>query len=332
MNGIRIAGIDAALSPIALGTADFGSTVDEEMSFRIMDAYVDRGGNVIDTASVYANWLPGETSISEKTIGRWLKRRGGAHGVVVATKGAHPPLDAMQKSRLSKEDIAEDLEMSLRHLVVDCIDLYWLHRDDRSRPVADILESLNEHVRAGRIRSFGCSNWQPDRIAEAQAYARERGLKTFAGSQIYWNMAVLNPGSIQDRTLVRMDEAGYSYYRDTAGMTVFAYTSQAQGVFAKLAEAGEENLKEGVKRHFLNDGTRSRLERAGRIAAKYGTTVGAVALAFLTSQPFPTIPIVGCRSLEQLERSLEAADVRLTPEDVAYVTDGAGSWQMTLSE
>ncbi len=137
--------------PISMGSTALGSTLDRETSFRLLDAYTDAGGNFIDTAAVYANWLPIERSISEKTIGAWLRERRNRAQVVLSTKGAHPELATMHISRLSPAEIASDLEDSLRHLGVETIDIYWLHRDDPSRPVAEILETLSAHARAGKI-------------------------------------------------------------------------------------------------------------------------------------------------------------------------------------
>lgn len=322
MKHLLLPGTTLDVSRIALGTVPFGTALDDAASFRMMDAYLDRGGNLLDTAAVYANWINPETSASEKAIGRWLKRRGGAHGVMISTKGGHPPLDAMHVSRLSEADITADVHDSLRHLGVEAIDLYWLHRDDTNRPAGEIVETMNRLVKAGHIRYYGCSNWRPERIAEAQAYAREHGLQPFGGSQILWNLAAINPGSIGDKTLVTMDEAAYGYYLE-AGMAVFAYTSQANGVFSKLAADGPDSLKEGVRSKYYNATTLDRLERAKRLAAKIGVPVSAIVLGSLTNRPFPTVPIIGPASVEQLEQSLEGADVVLTAEELRQLTASA---------
>ncbi|MBO9610544.1 MAG: aldo/keto reductase [Paenibacillaceae bacterium] len=322
MKQLLLPGTSLDVSRIALGTVPLGTALDDAASFRMIDTYVERGGNLLDTAAVYANWINPEPSASEKAIGRWLKRRGGARGIVISTKGGHPPLGAMQQSRLSEADIAADVHDSLRHLGVDAIDLYWLHRDDANRPAGEIVETMNKLVKAGHIRYFGCSNWRPERIAEAQAYARERGLQPFGGSQILWNLAAINPGSIGDKTLVTMDEAAYGYYLE-AGMAVFAYTSQAQGVFSKLAAGGPDSLKEGTRRVYYNDTTLARLERAQRLAARHNVPVSAIVLGSLTNRPFPTVPIIGPASVEQLEQSLEGADIVLTPEELRSLTEPA---------
>ncbi|MCM3628478.1 aldo/keto reductase [Paenibacillus glycanilyticus] len=171
-----------------------------------MDAYVASGGNMIDTAEVYANWLPGTQSISECTIGNWMKSRGNRNNLIVTTKGAHPRLPTMEISRMSREEITEDVDGSLRRLQVDTIDLYWLHRDDRNRHAGEILDTLNNLVKEGKIRYFGCSNWTANRIQEAQLYAESHGLQSFSANQPMWSLASVDPSAMEDRTLVVMDE------------------------------------------------------------------------------------------------------------------------------
>jgi aryl-alcohol dehydrogenase-like predicted oxidoreductase len=137
-----IPGTNLSPSVICLGTAQIGSVIPEADAFRLLDTYYGLGGTFLDTAQVYADWLPGERSASEKTIGRWLKARGLRNHTVVSTKGGHPDLHAMEIPRLSPEHIVFDVERSLLNLQTDRIDLYWLHRDDPNRPVSEMLDIL----------------------------------------------------------------------------------------------------------------------------------------------------------------------------------------------
>lgn len=122
-----------------------GSTLDEQASFKLMDRYVELGGNMVDTAEVYANWLPGEKSISEKVIGRWMKARGNREQLIVTTKGVHHDLDAPTiVPRVAYAPILTDIEASLQRLQVETIDLYWLHRDDPTKPVEEIIDALDD--------------------------------------------------------------------------------------------------------------------------------------------------------------------------------------------
>ncbi|HZG86342.1 aldo/keto reductase [Paenibacillus sp.] len=318
MKRTNIAGTELDSSSLSLGGVALGSKLDEEQSFRLMDAYVDFGGNMVDTAQVYANWLPIEPSVSERTIGKWMKLRGNRSRLIVTTKGAHPDLSTMQVSRLSREEIASDIEGSLRRLQVDCIDLYWLHRDDPAKDAGEIIESLNEQAKAGNIRYFGCSNWSAARIREAQAYAAARGLQGFAANQMMWSLAEVDRSKQGDPTLVAMDEETMRLHTET-GIAAIPYSSQAQGIFSKLASGALTFDDEKLAPMYRTDGNRRRLERIKQLAAERSLTIAQVVLGYLLSQPFPTIPIVGCYTVEQLQECVEADAVRLSEEQLAFL-------------
>ena len=158
MNHLTIPGTDLLVSPVCLGSGPFGTAVKPTDAFAMLDAFVERGGNFLDTARIYADWIPGGQNASEKTLGAWLQANGLRNRIVLATKGAHPDLKTMHISRLSPEDIAADVAASLHYLQTDRIDLYWLHRDDTALPVGEIVDALNQQAQAGRIRYYGCSN------------------------------------------------------------------------------------------------------------------------------------------------------------------------------
>jgi aryl-alcohol dehydrogenase-like predicted oxidoreductase len=261
----NIKGTDLNASCICLGTADFGGNVGKEESFRLLDAFSDMGGNFIDTAHVYGNWIPGERSTSEKMLGMWLKERKVRGKLIIATKGAHPELSSMHIPRMSPAEIQTDLNESLEYLGVDSIDLYWLHRDDPNRPVGEILETLNEQVRKGKIRYFGCSNWKTSRLKEAMEYASKHGLKGFAARQNQWSLAKVNPGVIKDPTVRQMDEEAVEYHKQT-GLAAVPYTSQARGYFTRMARGEEAKIKDWVKATYCNAENDLRLERVKRVA------------------------------------------------------------------
>jgi len=187
MRYITIPHTTMRVSHICLGTGDMGTALSRHDSFAVLDAFVEAGGAFLDTAHVYGDWHSGEKHRSEKTIGQWLKTTGQRDRMILATKGAHPDLATMHTPRLSPQEIIADLDESLDCLGVGTIDLYWLHRDDPRRPVDEIVETLNDQMRAGKIRFFGCSNWTPARIGEAQAYAAAHSLDSFVASQLQWS-------------------------------------------------------------------------------------------------------------------------------------------------
>lgn len=308
-------------SPICLGTGDLGSTVEITASFALLDAYLDMGGNFLDTAKVYADWLPGVRSISEKTLGEWMRQRHNRSRIVLGTKGAHPDLRTMQVPRLSRQDIEADIHASLRHLQTHVIDLYWLHRDDPSRPVEDILFTLEDAVRSGKIRYYGCSNWGVERIRQATEYAKNEGLLGFAANQPMWNMAVVDSAAIGDPTLVVMDDELWRYHLATQ-LPAIPYSATANGLFQKLERNRPANLDDIPQKHYRSPDNLARYDRAQRVADRRGLTLTQVVLGYLLSQPFPVLPIVGPKRIDQLSDCLTAVDVRLDTADISFIQSG----------
>lgn len=316
MKTLNIPGTDLSPSQICLGTSEFNARIPADEAYALLDAFIENGGNFLDTAHVYADWIPGTKSSSEKFLGQWLRQTGLRRQIVLATKGAHPFLATMNTPRMSPAEIAADLNESLEYLQTDTIDLYWLHRDDPSRPVGEILEALNEHVRAGRIRCFGCSNWRISRIQEVLDYAKAHGLQGFVANQPMWSLAVPNLAEWPDQTIVALDDEGVAFHKRTQ-MALIPFSSQARGFFTKLA-AGK-TLADSERRLYHNEANLRRLERATTLAKRYAVSVTEIVLSYALSQPFPVFPIVGCRTIEQLNDSLKAANLTLTAEDVAYL-------------
>jgi len=307
-----------------LGSTHIGSSIDQDTAFRLFDTYLEQGGNFIDTAHVYGDWVPGGKSISEKTIGRWSQLRKNRSQLILATKGAHPDLSTMHVARLSRADIVHDLNGSLKNLQTDVIDLYWLHRDDAQRPVEDILETLNDQVKAGKIRYFGCSNWRTARIQAAQAYASMHGLYSFVGNQMMWSLALADPQGLQDKTMAVMDDDMQQYHLET-GLAATPYSSQGNGLFQRMEQGTLAHMDPSLRGMYQVEANQGRFERVKRLAADSGWSVTQVVLGYVLSQPFTTVPIVGCRTVEQLRDSLMAGDVRLDADQVRYLEQGRGA-------
>lgn len=303
MQSVRIPNTNLDVSSLCLGTSQFGSDLHRHASFALLDAFADAGGNFIDTANVYGDWVPGAKSSSEKMIGAWLAGRANRERVVVATKGAHPLLSSMHVPRCAPHEIVHDIEQSLRHLQVDVIDLYWLHRDDPARPTGEIVETLAEQVRAGKIRHFGCSNWRAERIAAANAYAASHALPGFVANQMLWNVARLDAAALPDKTTVAMEPELYRYHEATQ-LAAIPYSSQANGLLHKLAEGRHDAIRAGQHAIYppLSNGRRALALQT--LAQELGVSFTAVVLGYLQSQPFVTIPIIGPRTLAQLHDSL----------------------------
>jgi aryl-alcohol dehydrogenase-like predicted oxidoreductase len=320
MRYTTIGGANLRPSVLCLGAGDMGSKIDRDAAFRLLDAFVDGGGNFLDTAQVYADWLPGERSISEKTLGAWLAARGNRAKILIGTKGAHPRLETMHIPRMSRAEIVHDLDNSLKNLRTDMIDLYWLHRDAPAVPVEEIIDVLQDQVQTGKIRHFGCSNWRRPRIEAAQAYAARRGIQGFVANQLLWNIGVVDLAG-GDPTIVAMDATLWEYHRQT-GLAAIPFSSQANGFFNKLAAGRTAAIKPHTQRIYRNPENQLRLQRIQQLAQETSLSITQIVLGYLLAQPFTTIPIVGCQNLEQLEDSLSAADVQLTPEQVKFLQYG----------
>ncbi len=318
MKTVSLPKTDLVPSALCLGGVALGSRLDEQESFALLDAFVDCGGNFVDTAKVYADWLPGARSVSEKTIGRWLRRRGHRSRLVVSTKGAHPELSTMHKPRLDRNAIDRDLTQSLRNLQVECIDLYWLHRDDPARPVELIIDALQEQVTAGKIRYYGCSNWRAERIAAAQAYAQRRGWTGFVANQPLWSLASVAPQSLPDPTMVAMDADLLNLHR-TSDLPAIPYAAQANGFFTRFAAHALDKMNPTQRTLYETPENLHRAARVQQLAAESGLTITAVVLGYLRSQPFLTIPIVGCHTLAQLADSCRAAATELSAAQLAFL-------------
>jgi aryl-alcohol dehydrogenase-like predicted oxidoreductase len=308
----------ATASTLCLGTAAFGTTVSESDAFALLDRFVAAGGNFIDTARIYSDWVPGELRRSERILGDWLHARQHRSHLIMATKGAHAFIESLDVPRSSAEEIRDDLEGSLRTLRVEVIDLYWLHRDDAHRPVEHFIDLLNAFVREGKIRAFGASNWSAARLRAANDYAHKNGLLGFAANQPLWCLGSAQALPPKDSGLVRFDATLDQFHRET-GLPVVPYTSQANGFFSKFSVHGTA-FKAGSA--LLDFNTPTNIETAhvvNEIATSRGVKVSAVVLAYLWSRPFAVHPIVGCRLLAQLDECIAATELRLTAAELSLL-------------
>ena len=297
------------VSVIGFGTADFGGRLPEGLARELMDAYVSIGGNFIDTARVYGDFATPRNGESEKIIGRWMAERGNRDRIFLSTKGGHPPFADMHRSRLSPEEIRNDMADSLEDLQTDHVEIYWLHRDDETRPVGGILETLQGLVEKGFARMAGVSNWKPERIREANAYAEAHGLIRLAANQPQFSLA--RQVSVPDPTTRGMDAGTWKMHAET-GMVCCCFTSQAHGYFTRLDRQGEGSLPESLRREFDCPENRATLERIRAVREETGLSVGSIALAWLISQPFPVFPLAGASRAEHVEALREAGDAMLT--------------------
>lgn len=304
------------VSVLALGSSDFGGRFSAQTAFDFMDAYVELGGNFIDTAHVYGDFATPKNGESERVIGRWMEQRHNRDHIFLSTKGAHPNLSTMNVGRLSREEIRTDMAESLDCLRTDHVDVYWLHRDDVSRPVGDILETLQSLLDDGSTRMIGVSNWSCARILEANAYAHSHGLTPIQANQPQFSLG--RQMIVEDPTLVTMDAATYRMHVET-GMICAPFSSQAKGFFSKLDALGEAGLPDKAKRRFLYPENLAVYERLKIVREQTGLSVGALALAWLTCQPFPVFPLCGASNLSQIAELKETGDAVISPEQREFL-------------
>ena len=238
---------DTLVSVIGLGSGEFGGKTSESQAREFMDAYAAMGGNLIDTARVYGDFVTPRNGESEKIIGRWLSDRRCRETIFLSTKDGHPSLQNMGCSRLSREEIRRDMAESLHDLQTDHVDIFWLHRDDESLPVGGIMEILQSLMEDGSARMTGVSNWRPERIEEANMYAVSHGLTPLKANQLQFSLA--RPVHCYDPTLAAMDAKAWRMHRQT-GMVCCCFTSQAGGFFTKLDASGWEKLPDNLKNDY----------------------------------------------------------------------------------
>lgn len=270
----------------------------------ILDAYFESGGNCFDTAHVY----PAEQA---KNLGAWIKTRGLREQIVLIVKGAHTP-------DCTPEKLTEQLHIALdQRIKIDCADIYFLHRDNLEVPVGEFVDVLNEHVRAGRIKIFGGSNWSIARVQEANEYATKKGLQGF---HVVSNN--LSLARMVDEVWAGAISASDSESRDWLArnqLALFAWSSQARGFFTDRAHRDRALNSDELNRCWYSEDNWQRRERVLELAKKKNVLPINIALAYVLHQPFPTFPLIGPRTLEELRTSLPALDVSLTSIEVKWL-------------
>ena len=290
------------VTPIALGGNVFGWTVDEKMSFAVLDAFVDAGFNFIDTADVYSRWHPGNKGgESELIIGKWLKSRGGRDKVIIASKVGFEL--APEKKGLSRKYIMLAVEDSLQRLQTHYIDLYQSHRDDPQTPVEETLSAYADLIKAGKVREIGASNFSAARLAESLKVSTENGLPRYQSLQPQYSLVERAEfeGPLEDLCL--KEKVGViSYYSLASGFLTGKYRSKADM---------EGRIRAPRVEKYLNDYGFGVLKALDKVAAQYGAKPGQIALAWLIARPSVTAPIASATNLEQLAELVKAAEIKL---------------------
>ena len=305
-----------SVSRLCLGSMNFGHETDQDGAFEQLDAYLDAGGNFIDTADVYSD------GAAETIIGNWFKERPGMRQqVVLATKGRFPTGEHPNSVGLSRKHLNDALNASLRRLGVETIDLYQMHAFDPLTPLEETLRFVDDAIRAGKVHYFGISNFIGYQIAAVSERALSAGLTPPAMLQPQYNL------------LVRGIEAEVVPACLEYGMGIIAWSPLGGGWLSgkyhrdvpptghtRLGENPERGMEGWAKRN-ANQQTWDILAELRRVADELGVTMAQAALAWVADRPAVTAPILGARTMEQLQDVLGAADLHLPDELIARLDD-----------
>jgi aryl-alcohol dehydrogenase-like predicted oxidoreductase len=313
MEYVKFDGIDKKVSKFFLGTLGM-LLADKEKHFATLDAAYDLGITAIDTARAYN---------AEDTIGEWIESRGIRENIVLLSKGCHP---SDYRERVTPYDIDSDLAETLAELRTDYLDIYLLHRDNPALPVGPIVEKLNEHQAAGRIKVFGGSNWTHQRLEEANEYAYAHNLSPMSVSSPNFSLAeqVQNPFAPGCVTIAgdKNKEAQDWYTKNQ--MPVLAYSSLARGLFSgrvnrEIFEKDPDSIDIFCRTGYCCEENFVRIDRCQEIADEKGCTIPQVAMAYVLDCPMNAYPVIGAANRAELESSIGALNVKLTPQEVLYL-------------
>jgi aryl-alcohol dehydrogenase-like predicted oxidoreductase len=302
MDKRRIGNSELEIAPLALGGNVFGWTADEANSFAVLDAFVDAGGTMIDTADVYSAWVPGHVGgESETVIGKWLNRSGKRDQVVIATKVGF-------MAGLKPETIGPACDASLQRLGIDCIDLYYQHKDDESVPLADSLGAFEELRENGKIRQIGLSQFTAPRLQEVMQVADKNRFTPPCALQTWYNMVEREKleGPLGDAAL-------------SNGMGILPFYSLANGFLTGKYRSKDDLGKSvrGLRNAEYLEGRGMRVLAAlDEVAAETKAALATVALAWTMAQPGITAPIASATSVDQLRESLAALTLDLTADQI----------------
>ncbi len=315
MKNVQLGNTDLEIKPIFFGGNVFGWTLNEEESFRILDGFLDRGFNAIDTANNYSYWVDGNVGTeSERIIGNWLKSRGVRDQIVLATKVGGRNM-IQDKPNITKAHILKEVEESLIRLQTDYIDLYQTHYDDVNTPVEETLSAYNQLIKEGKVRYIGASNFSSERLIESFDKSELYNLPQYKTLQPEYNL--------YDR---QNFEEFLQPVAEKYNLAVIPYYSLASGFLSgkyKTEEDLQQSLRgEGIKK-YLNERGFKILDALQTISTRYNISYSAVALAWLMDQKTVVAPIASATKEQHLDAFVEAVNVQLSHDDVKLLTEAS---------
>jgi aryl-alcohol dehydrogenase-like predicted oxidoreductase len=315
MENRKLGSTGLKVSEICFGTATFGWHTDEAESHRMLDTFLEAGGNFVDTADIYSGWAEGSwAGRSEEMIGTWLKDSGRRHEIVLATKCRSAMGDLPNDAGLSRRHIMDAVEASLKRLNTDFIDLYQTHSMDNQTPIEETMRALDDLVRQGKVRYLGCSNYSAWRLCKALWAADKQNLARYDCIQPYYSLLERDHFERELADLVEVE-----------GVAVIPYSPQALGFLTgkfRGMDAVPPNTRGADNKQmqsYFTEKNFALLDEMEKIGQHYGKTLGQVSLAWLLTNPLITAPIVGARNTEQLQESIAAAGFRLENEHMEHL-------------
>lgn len=321
-NRILIPNTDLSVYPIGLGTADIGLKADAPAPEKVFDTYLDLDGNLIDTAHVYSNWIPGERARSERIIGDWLKTSGKRDQVVLMTKGGHPEIvegaPEWGKVRPTHNAMVSDLDHSLKQLQTDYVDVYFYHRDNRAQSIEEEIETMEGFVKEGKIRYYACSNFDTDRMLAAYEYCKEKGYRGFVGDQCLMNLAMKYMNEPADPTLRCIRGDNFDYHTEHPELVAMPFFGNCAGYFHKYLSKGADAVKD---MYYDTEKNRKVAENVKKLAEKYDCSLTQAVMGYFKFQPFTCVPLYGTSSPEHIIDACGTLEVPFTAEDFEKVLD-----------
>jgi len=310
------------ISELCLGTMQWGWTADEKTACAVMDAFIDAGGNFLDTADIYSSWVddnPG--GVSEQIIGRWMKARNNRRDIVLATKVRGKMWEGPNGEGLSRAHIMQAAEDSLRRLGTEVIDLYQVHWDDLETPMDETLRALDDLVRQGKVRYLGCSNIAAWRLTKALWTSDRLGLARYDSLQPNFSLVRRAEFEAELMPLCESEGIGVIPYSPLAGGFL-------TGKYQPDVDKPDSARLDAVRRYF-NPRDWGILETVERVAAEHAATAAQIALAWQLAQAVISSPIIGANSVAQLQESVKATGVALSADDMKALDEGS-AWKEAL--
>lgn len=304
MKKVLLGNTGEEVSVAGLGTMFFGSKLDEKTSFRLMDMYVEKGGNYLDSANKYASWLPGfNGGESETTVGKWLKQKSNLPDLLIASKVGFPYGDIPRS--LKKDIIISECEISLRRLGVETIDIYYAHAQDKETPADETMEAFFQLKKSGKIRYAGASNYTGWRLEEANSSAESQGWEGYCCLQ--QRHTYLDPVSRADFSNQQFLSPEIEDLCATKNISIIAYSPLLKGFYS--------SKNESLPVQYQSTLNEQRLANLKNASLETGLSLNQLVLAWMINSRPQVIPLLGCSNTDQLLENLEGIS-STPPKDI----------------